>query len=161
MDIQAKGDNIDAFPVSNECLDRHRVNVTAVNEALLYYQVVSDVVLTISIILTNSLLILAILQYRKKYKGSIRIYNSSSSMKFVVNLAFSDLCMGLAVGFYALTHYSCDINLVFRSKYLCIFKFVPTCLAQINSSLCLIAIAVDRYIAVFRSFQYRTIMTDR
>lgn len=155
-------DKIDAFPISDECLDRAHLNTTIGAETFLYYRVTLDLGLTSLIIITNSVLIAAIVRYRKHYKGTIRIYNSSAAMKFVVNLAAADLSMGIALLMYATTQYSCDVNDVFKSyEQLCMFKFVPSSFAQINSSLSLIAIAVDRYISVFKSFQYRSIMTAR
>lgn len=155
-------DKIDAFPLSDECLDRPHVNTTVGDETFLYYRVAVDFTLSILVVITNMVLIVAIVEYREHYKGTIRLYNSSASMKFVINLAASDLSMGLAVLLYATTQYSCDVNEYIKSLgRLCVCKYIPPLFAQINSSLSLIAIAADRYIAVFRSFQYREIMTDR
>ncbi|KAL0275855.1 UNVERIFIED_CONTAM: hypothetical protein PYX00_003582 [Menopon gallinae] len=150
------------LPPSSDCLDRERANSTVLTEVFLYYCILFDVLVLLSVLLVNCLVITAIVKYRRYHTGTVRTYNSGASMKFVVNLAVSDLLTGAGVFILALTRYWCGFNELFcGNRYLCLMKFVPSFFGQVSSGLNLIAIAIDRYIAVFRSFRYRTIMTDR
>lgn len=144
------------------CFDRPYYKSNLGGLPILYTELFIDIFLTISILIVNSFAILAIILYRKSYKGSSKIYNSSASMRFVLNLAISDILVPLGVLFYLFPHYICDVNELYRSyKFLCMAKFVPSCFASVMSNMSLIGIAVDRYIAVVHSLKYRLIMTDR
>lgn len=144
------------------CFDRPYFKYILGGIPVLYFELLSDILLTVSVLIANAYSIVAIILYRRCYKGSSKIYNSSASMRFVLNLAVSDILVACGISFYLFPHYLCDINDVYRSnKFLCMAKFVPSCFASVMSQMSLIGIAVDRYVAVVHPLKYRIIMTDR
>lgn len=156
------GQDGQVHPALLYCLDRSHVNATLGGAPFLYFRLTFDVLLTISVLFLNATLILAITLYRSNYRGSVKVSDSSASMKFVLLLALSDILVGLSYPFYLVPHYLCAVNDFLRAnQLLCMMKFVPSCFSGSMSNLSLIAISVDRYIAVVHPLQYRRILTDR
>lgn len=128
----------------------------------IYGRAILDIFLTITIILVNVLLIIAMIFYRRRNRGTRRVYNSGTSMKFVLMLAISDVFVGLTTPLYLIPHYFCDVNDLMRGQqYLCMSKYVATTFAALLSNTSLIGIAADRFIAIQYTLRYHTLMTPR
>lgn len=151
-------------PSLSYCFDRPFLYETKMYGGVyfIYGRAILDTFLTVTIILVNVVLIIAMIFYRRKNRGTPRVYNSGTSMKFVMMLAISDVFVGVFGPFYLIPHYFCDINdLVRGQKYLCMCKYVATTFAALLSNTSLIGIAADRFIAIQYTLRYHMIMTPR
>ncbi|XP_076365882.1 histamine H2 receptor-like [Tachypleus tridentatus] len=77
---------------------------------------------------------------------------------FVVSLAVADLLVGLNVPFYVLFYF--DLPQL-CSKYTCLLRYWFALYATGCSMLCLIGVAVDRYVAILHPLSYHRIMKPR
>lgn len=114
------------------------------------FWILMDCVLLVAIVLGNVLTILAIAWAR-------RLRNVVSNY-FILNLAVSDLMVGVTLP-YHLAFYVDDT--LHRNKSVCISRFVMFSLACGGSMYNLIAIAIDRYVAIVYPLSYNAYATKR
>ncbi|XP_058468504.1 adenosine receptor A1-like [Solea solea] len=77
---------------------------------------------------------------------------------FLVSLAVADICVGtVAIPCAILT----GVGLPRHSFYLCLFMLSELILFTQSSIFSLLAVAVDRYVAIFMPFRYQALMTSR
>ncbi|XP_076358860.1 adenosine receptor A2a-like [Tachypleus tridentatus] len=100
-------------------------------------------------VLGNSLILVVV--YRFRWLRTI-------TNMFVVSLAAADLLVGLNVPFYVLFYF--DLPLV-CNKYSCLFRYWFAIYASGCSMLCLVGVAVDRYVAILHPLSYHRIMKSR
>ncbi|EZA62475.1 Alpha-1A adrenergic receptor [Ooceraea biroi] len=104
----------------------------------------------IAIVLGNALTIMAIVWSRR--------LRSVMSNYFILSLAASDLLVGLTLP-YHLAFYMTDT--LHHKKFFCILRFVVVNLGCTGSVYSLIAIAIDRYIAIVYPLSYNVYATHR
>ena len=114
----------------------------AVDSNLAIWAVV-DGVLLVFILGGNILTILAV-------RFSRRLRSVISNM-FVLSLAISDILVGFTLPYHLAFYMGSNLG---KSKELCLLRFFLIILACCNSIWNLIAIAVDRYIAIFYPLHY-------
>lgn len=107
-----------------------------------------DVLLFFLIVFGNVLTILAV-------KMSRRLRHVISNY-LIMNLAISDLLVGLTLPYHLGFYYSESLN---KTEATCILRFVLISLACCASVFNVSAIAIDRYIAIIYPFNYSTHMT--
>lgn len=117
------------------------------DENLLIWIVV-DGLLMLAILFGNTLTILAVTLSRR--------LSSLISNQFVLNLAISDLTVGLTLPYHLAFYLN---NKLGKMKETCVLRFMLIMLACSASILNLIAIAVDRYIAILHPLHYSRYMT--
>uniref|UniRef100_W5NN82 Adenosine receptor B1a n=2 Tax=Lepisosteus oculatus TaxID=7918 RepID=W5NN82_LEPOC len=77
---------------------------------------------------------------------------------FLVSLAFADICVGaLAIPCAIMT----DVGIPRHNLYLCLLMLSVLIMLTQSSIFSLLAVAIERYIAIFLPFQYHSIMTSR
>uniref|UniRef100_UPI0037E8639C adenosine A2c receptor n=1 Tax=Semicossyphus pulcher TaxID=241346 RepID=UPI0037E8639C len=77
---------------------------------------------------------------------------------FLVSLAVADICVGaIAIPCAILT----DVGLPRHNLYLCLLMLSVLIMFTQSSIFSLLAVAVERYIAIFMPFRYRVLMTPR
>ncbi|XP_013791770.2 adenosine receptor A2a-like [Limulus polyphemus] len=108
-----------------------------------------DLTLALFAVLGNTLVLVAV--YRFPWLRTI-------TNMFVVSLAVADLLVGLNVPFYVLFYF--DLPLV-CSKYSCLLRYWFVIYASGCSMLCLMGVAVDRYVAILHPLSYHRIMRYR
>lgn len=118
---------------------------TAVELSLstLFWAVINGI-LFIAIICGNTLTIIAVRTCRR--------LKSMISNLFILSLAVSDLIVGLALPYHLAFYLGSDFG---KSHQLCLIRFFFIIFACCVSILTLIAIAVDRYIAIVYALHYR------
>ncbi|XP_012219298.1 histamine H2 receptor [Linepithema humile] len=114
------------------------------------FWIIMDCFLFIVIVLGNTLTILAI-SWARRLRNVISNY-------FILNLAMSDLLVGVTL-LYNLAIYV--DNGLYNNKPLCIWYIVTINLACGGSMLYLIAIAVDRYVAIVHPLSYNAYITRK
>lgn len=143
-------ESVDAFENVSETM---RVNDTAeyveVIDSLWLWTFV-DGFLMIAILCGNTLTILAVTLSRR--------LSSLISNQFVLNLAISDLTVGLTLPYHLAFYLNMNLGKV---KATCVLRFILITLACCASILNLIAIAVDRYIAILHPLHYSRYMSKK
>lgn len=109
-----------------------------------------DSFLFIAIVSGNVLTIVAIAWARK--------LRSIVSNYFILNLAISDLLVGVSLPYQLAFYVDPSLN---RNKAVCISRFVIIGLACGGSIYNLIAIAIDRYIAIVHPLSYNAYVTRK
>uniref|UniRef100_A0A182IPG4 G-protein coupled receptors family 1 profile domain-containing protein n=1 Tax=Anopheles atroparvus TaxID=41427 RepID=A0A182IPG4_ANOAO len=109
-----------------------------------------DGVLMVCIFSGNILTIIAVWYYR-------RLQWLISNL-FVLSLAISDIFVGLTLPYHLAFYMGVDLG---RHKHLCLLRFFVLIIACSVSIWNLIAIAVDRYIAICYPLHYTRLMTKR
>ncbi|XP_018340326.1 PREDICTED: histamine H2 receptor [Trachymyrmex septentrionalis] len=109
-----------------------------------------DCFLFVAIVLGNILTILAITWARK--------LRSVVSNYFILNLAVSDLMVGITVPYHLAFYVDSTLH---RNKSVCISRFVMFILACGGSIYNLIMIALDRYVAIVHPLSYNAYATKR
>ncbi|KAJ9585557.1 hypothetical protein L9F63_002647, partial [Diploptera punctata] len=144
-----------------ECLDQdtgERIEekyVIAIRAAM-------DTIIVLFIICSNALIVLAIARHRRHGKKLEHSALSSASVRFALNLAVSDLLVGVSTTYYLSSKYLCSLVIALSHlKYLCLFMFVMIVCAHAASAYTIVAIAIDRYIAVVHALRYRELMSTR
>uniref|UniRef100_A0A182N0J0 G-protein coupled receptors family 1 profile domain-containing protein n=1 Tax=Anopheles dirus TaxID=7168 RepID=A0A182N0J0_9DIPT len=112
--------------------------------------IVIDGVLMVCIFGGNILTIIAVWYYR-------RLQWLISNL-FVLSLAVSDIFVGLTLPYHLAFYMGVDLG---RQKHLCLLRFFVLIIACSVSIWNLIAIAVDRYIAICYPLHYTSVMTKR
>ncbi|CAH4033016.1 octopamine receptor 1-like [Pieris brassicae] len=107
-----------------------------------------DGALMVLIISGNTLTILAVTTSRR--------LSSLVSNQFVLNLAVSDLMVGLTLPYHLVFYLNDDFG---KIKWSCLMRFILIILACLASIYNIIAIAVDRYIAIVHPLHYSRYMT--
>ncbi|GBP69514.1 Histamine H2 receptor [Eumeta japonica] len=107
-----------------------------------------DGTLMLLIVSGNTLTILAVTLSRR--------LSSLVSNQFVLNLAVSDLMVGLTLPYHLVFYLDVDIG---RIQWSCLLRFILIILACLASMYNIIAIAVDRYIAIVHPLHYSRYMT--
>ncbi|XP_053678835.1 adenosine receptor A2b [Anopheles nili] len=109
-----------------------------------------DGILMVCIFSGNILTIIAVWYYR-------RLQWLISNL-FVLSLAISDIFVGLTLPYHLAFYMGVDLG---RQKHLCLLRFFVLIIACSVSIWNLIAIAVDRYIAICYPLHYARVMTKR
>uniref|UniRef100_A0A182K754 G-protein coupled receptors family 1 profile domain-containing protein n=1 Tax=Anopheles christyi TaxID=43041 RepID=A0A182K754_9DIPT len=109
-----------------------------------------DGILMVCIFSGNILTIIAVWYYR-------RLQWLISNL-FVLSLAISDIFVGLTLPYHLAFYMGVDLG---RQKHLCLLRFFVLIIACSVSIWNLIAIAVDRYIAICYPLHYTRLMTKR
>lgn len=136
------------------CFD---TNTTSTTFALDVTRLTFDVIILFLVIVTN-IAILAVAVRRWSTEGLPLGYVLSSLL--VVNLSAADLTAGLSSVFYYLPRYYCALAAVLaKTKNLCILCYALKVLGHLSSGYTLIAIAGDRYLAVFYPLIYQNLTT--
>ncbi|XP_032520864.2 5-hydroxytryptamine receptor 1A [Danaus plexippus] len=104
--------------------------------------------LMVLIISGNTLTVLAVTMSRR--------LSSLVSNQFVLNLAISDLMVGLTLPYHLVFYLDDDFG---KIKWSCLMRFILIILACLASIYNIIAIAVDRYIAIVHPLHYSRYMT--
>ncbi|CAG9089347.1 unnamed protein product [Plutella xylostella] len=104
--------------------------------------------LMLLIVSGNTLTILAVTLSRR--------LSSLVSNQFVLNLAVSDLMVGLTLPYHMIFYLDEDFG---KIKYSCLMRFILIVLACLASIYNIIAIAVDRYVAIVHPLHYSRYMT--
>lgn len=112
------------------------------------YWAIIDVILFFIIVFGNVLTILAV-------KMSRRLRHVISNY-LIMNLAISDLLVGLTLPYHLGFYFSESLN---KTEATCILRFVLISLACCASVFNVSAIAIDRYIAIIYPFNYSMYMT--
>uniref|UniRef100_A0A182QF35 G-protein coupled receptors family 1 profile domain-containing protein n=1 Tax=Anopheles farauti TaxID=69004 RepID=A0A182QF35_9DIPT len=112
--------------------------------------IVIDGILMVCIFSGNILTIIAVWYYR-------RLQWLISNL-FVLSLAISDIFVGLTLPYHLAFYMGVDLG---RQKHLCLLRFFVLIIACSVSIWNLIAIAVDRYIAICYPLHYTSLMTKR
>lgn len=102
-----------------------------------------DGILLVAILSGNILTILAV-RYSRRLRGVI-------SNQFVLSLAISDILVGLTLPYHLAFYLSTELG---ESKHFCLLRFFLVILACCVSIWNLIAIALDRYIAICYPLHY-------
>ncbi|EDS38236.1 g-protein coupled receptor [Culex quinquefasciatus] len=123
--------------------------VNAINENLFIWTII-DGVLVVCILAGNILTILAV-----RYHRRLRLLISNL---FVMSLAMSDIFVGLTLPYHLAFYMGNELG---RLKHLCLLRFFVLIIACSVSIWNLIAIAVDRYIAICYPLHYTRIMTKK
>uniref|UniRef100_A0A673I6J5 G-protein coupled receptors family 1 profile domain-containing protein n=1 Tax=Sinocyclocheilus rhinocerous TaxID=307959 RepID=A0A673I6J5_9TELE len=77
---------------------------------------------------------------------------------FLVSLAVADICVGsLAIPCAIMT----DLGIPRHNLYLCLLMLSVLIMLTQSSIFSLLAVAIERYIAIFMPFQYHRLMTPR
>ncbi|PSN46292.1 hypothetical protein C0J52_12850 [Blattella germanica] len=118
--------------------------------------------LIISLIIgTNTFIVFAILRHRPRRKQETPT-PSNVSVRLALNLAIADLLVGLTTVYYLSSKYLCSVIAVLSHlKYLCLSMFAMIMCAHATSAYTIVAIAIDRYIAVVHALRYRELMSTR
>jgi 7 transmembrane receptor (rhodopsin family). len=121
-----------------------------------------DLIIVFFIVFSNAFIVLAILRYRRRRRRVEHSALSSASVRFALNLSISDLLVGLSTIYYLSSKYLCSlVAALSHLKYLCLFMFVMIVCAHATSAYTIVAIAIDRYIAVVYALRYREFMSTR
>ncbi|XP_062540117.1 histamine H2 receptor-like [Armigeres subalbatus] len=123
--------------------------VTAISEDLFIWAII-DGVLMICILSGNILTILAV-----RYHRRLRLLISNL---FVLSLAMSDIFVGLTLPYHLAFYMGNELG---RHKHFCLLRFFILIIACSVSIWNLIAIAVDRYIAICYPLHYARLMTKK
>ncbi|KAL0871574.1 hypothetical protein ABMA27_004107 [Loxostege sticticalis] len=107
-----------------------------------------DGALMVLIVSGNTLTILAVTLSRR--------LSSLVSNQFVLNLAISDLMVGLTLPYHLVFYLDSSVG---KIKWSCLMRFILIILACLASIYNIIAIAVDRYIAIVHPLHYSRYMT--
>ncbi|XP_045766971.1 D(3) dopamine receptor [Maniola jurtina] len=107
-----------------------------------------DGALMLLIVSGNTLTIFAVTMSRR--------LSSLVSNQFVLNLAISDLMVGLTLPYHLVFYIDDDFGQI---KWSCLMRFILIILACLASIYNIIAIAVDRYIAIVHPLHYSRYMT--
>lgn len=123
--------------------------VSVINEDLFIWAII-DGVLMICILCGNILTILAV-----RYHRRLRLLISNL---FVLSLALSDIFVGLTLPYHLAFYMGNELG---RHKHFCLLRFFILIIACSVSIWNLIAIAVDRYIAICYPLHYTRLMTKK
>lgn len=132
---------------NDEEFDRNRVSV--IEEEFLIWAII-DGLLLVAILCGNILTILAV-RYSRRLRSVI-------SNHFVLSLAISDILVGLTLPYHLTFYLGSDLG---SSKHWCLLRFFFVIMACCVSIWNLIAIALDRYIAICYPLHYSRYMTRR
>jgi len=119
-------------------------------EEMKYFWIFIESFLFIVIVLGNALTILAIMWSR-------RLRNVISNY-FILNLAASDLMVGLMLPYHLAFYVEHELN---YDKPICILRFVIFNLGCTGSICNLIVIAIDRYIGILHPLNYNVYATQK
>ncbi|XP_054712494.1 adenosine receptor A2b-like isoform X2 [Uloborus diversus] len=106
-----------------------------------------DIILSIIAIAGNVLVVFAILRYQQ-------LRNVTNV--FVLGLAAADLLVGLNVPYYILFYF--DLQSLSCHRISCMLRYWFTTYASNCSMLCLVGVAVDRYVAILHPLSYHSVM---
>ena len=81
------------------------------------------------------------------------------SNRFVVNLAVSDILVGLGMVVYMIQFFTSNVGRGRTNKYVCIVFHMISCIPPMISLTSVFLITVDRYTAILNPLRYRAIMT--
>ncbi|XP_035218592.1 somatostatin receptor type 5-like isoform X2 [Stegodyphus dumicola] len=116
----------------------------------IFVVVILDIVLSAVSIAGNVLVVYAVLRYRQL---------RSVTNVFILGLAAADLLVGLNVPYYILFYFN------FRSlschRISCLLRYWFTIYTSGCSMLCVVGVAVDRYIAILHPLSYHRLMRTR
>lgn len=109
-----------------------------------------DGALMVLIISGNTLTILAVTLSRR--------LSSLVSNQFVLNLAISDLMVGLTLPYHLVFYLDTEFG---KIKWSCLMRFILIILACLASIYNIIAIAVDRYVYIYCCFKRKELKSKR
>ncbi|XP_014212894.1 octopamine receptor beta-2R-like [Copidosoma floridanum] len=112
------------------------------------YKFIVTVVLAVVIVFGNGMTIIA-------GKLCPRLFRVTTN-HLMLSLTISDLCVGLVTLYKVVAFFEPSLN---DYKNVCILKQVCSCGAFLTSLFNVMAIAVDRYIAIYYPFEYPRYMT--
>ncbi|XP_054767954.2 adenosine receptor A1-like [Lytechinus pictus] len=107
-------------------------------------------IIEVLVIVTNIIVLMTIRRHRQ--------LRTTTSM-YIISLAISDLCCGFGMPIGLLAKYIPDIFL--HSLYICIMPFCVLLTVLASAVLNLLAVSIDRYIALRNPLRYTAIMTKK
>ncbi|XP_055596314.1 histamine H2 receptor [Uranotaenia lowii] len=123
--------------------------VSAINEDLLIWAIIDGIL--VACILSGNILTILAVRYHRRLRSLI-------SNLFVLSLALSDIFVGLTLPYHLAFYMGNELG---RYKHFCLLRFFILIVACSVSIWNLIAIAVDRYIAICYPLHYTRLMTKR
>ncbi|XP_054731197.1 histamine H2 receptor [Anastrepha obliqua] len=123
--------------------------IDAIDEATIFWATCNALIM-VCILAGNALTILAITTCRR--------LRSLISNMFILSLAISDFAVGILLPYHIAFYLGSSLG---QSRDFCVLRFVLIIFTCCVSILTLIAIAVDRYIAIVYALHYRRFMTRR
>ncbi|XP_055526701.1 histamine H2 receptor [Wyeomyia smithii] len=140
---------MEADPIDTTTIRVFADRVTVINDHLFIWAII-DGVLMVCILSGNILTILAV-RYHRRLRQLL-------SNLFVLSLAMSDIFVGLTLPYHLAFYMGNELG---HYKYLCLLRFFVLIIACGVSIWNLIAIAVDRYIAICYPLHYTRVMTKK
>lgn len=135
--------NVTEFMIAKSGEEKENGNrVSAIEEEFLIWAII-DGFLLVAILCGNILTILAV-RYSRRLRGVISNY-------FVLSLAISDILVGLTLPYHLAFYLGANLG---SSKPFCLLRFFFVIMACCVSIWNLIAIALDRYIAICYPLHY-------
>ncbi|XP_067009380.2 melanocortin receptor 5 [Anabrus simplex] len=125
---------------------------------LLSFQASLDIFMLMLIIVINTFIIFSVLSCRLMKSGELWISRASS--RFIVNLAAADLWVALTTLYYFSFRYVCELSQD-HERWSCLLRFFFITNSLLTSACSMVAIAVDRYVAVVHALRYRELMSYR